>query len=326
MLNWRKLKHKLGMPRKYVNYALPRTRVRTYPDRLYVESTNECNLKCIMCPNGLGLMERPRGFMEFGLFKKIMDEMAPHVRASTIHIWGEPLLHPRIIEMIHYGKRHGAKLEMSTNATLLDEETAGRLLDSELNMIYLCLDGTTKETYEAIRRKSDYETTVANIQRFIEMKDATGRVLPNVFLQIVEMKPTKAQIEEFKRRWTVPGVTGINVKAFDSWGSQVEEINRLRDDQRRAPATRYHCPNLWYHAHIYWDGTLVCCDRDYDAKYPLGNVAGGVMKAWNGPEMTELRRKHLTGDLADVPSCENCVEWSWWRPGVFKARGNAPEK
>ena len=116
----------------------------------------------------------------------------------------------------------------------------------------------------------------------------------------------------------------VNVKAFDSWGDQVEAISALRAEEKPPLPPRYHCPNLWYHAHIYWDGTLVCCDRDFDARYPLGNVGDGVMKAWRGPAMTRLRFKHLNHDLDDVPSCGQCVEWAWWRPSWTVAQGNAP--
>lgn len=318
-------KYKLKMPLKYWNYAHKKVRPGSYPNRLYVESTNQCNLKCIMCPNGLGLMERPKGFMDIDLFKSIIDEMSPHVEASTVHIWGEPLLHPQILGMIDYAASHGIEPEMSTNATLLDKTMAKEILKTGLREIYLCLDGAKKETYEKIRRQGSYETIKTNIENFAALKKESSNGRLGVNIQIVEMDPTRAEVESFVERWTLPGVDYINVKAFDSWGGQILEVAGLQSQKRKAPPKRFHCPNLWYHAHIYWDGTLVCCDRDFDAKYPLGNVSGGVMKAWNGERMAGLRQKHITGSLDDVPSCRDCIEWSWWRPAWFKSRGNAPE-
>ena len=46
----------LNMPVKYATYATAGSAGPIYPDRIYVESTNHCNLKCIMCPTGLGVM------------------------------------------------------------------------------------------------------------------------------------------------------------------------------------------------------------------------------------------------------------------------------
>jgi len=317
---------KLKMPLKYLNYRRGSLTPSTYPDRLYVESTNMCNLKCVMCPNGLGLMKRPKGYMDFDLFKSVMDEMAPHVKATTVHIWGEALMHPRIVDMIEYAKQFPLEVEISTNGTLLDERMCGRLMESGLDEIYLCLDGINKDTYEAVRCAADFETTHENIERFVDTKARLGLQRPFVNLQIIDMAPTKSEIDSFRRAWQRPGVDHINVKAFDSWGNQVENISDLRAENPDIPDTRWACPNLWYHAHVYWDGTLVCCDRDFDARFPLGNVRDGVMKVWNGERMMALRAKHLSGDLDDVPSCKNCVEWAWWHPTWFRSRGNAPEQ
>lgn len=319
-------KRKASSVAKWVSYISGRTYLHTYPDRMYLESTNACNLRCVMCPNGLGLLTRRKGLMDYDLFTQIIDEMSPHVQTTTLHIWGEPLLHPRIYDMIAYCRSHGLNSEISTNATLLSEESSREILDAGLSTIYLCLDGSTRETYERVRRRADFEQTRENILHFIEMKNKRGSG-PRVSVQIINIKPTAAEIEQFKALWSIPGVDRVHVKAFDSWANQAEQISELRaeTDKVKLPAKRYHCPNLWYHVHIYWDGTLVCCDRDYNALNPLGNVQNGVMKAWNGPKMVELRHKHLAGCLEDVPSCSKCVEWSWWKPTPFSSHGNAPQ-
>jgi hypothetical protein len=271
-------------------------------------------------------MKRPKGFMDFDLFTRIVNEMSPHVETTTLHIWGEPLLHPRILDMIAYCRARNLPCEISTNATLLDQEKAEGILDSGLDAIYLCLDGARAETYERVRHKADFQRTKENIMQFLARKVERGATKPRVYLQIIEMRPTAEEVEEFERAWHLPGVDRVNVKTFDTWGGQADGIAALALGGNGSLPPRYHCPNLWYHVHIYWDGTLVCCDRDFDALYPLGNVSGGVMKAWRGPAMSQLRRKHLEQRLDDVPSCRHCVEWSWWAPTLFRSFGNAPQK
>src|SRR4026208_763900 len=100
----RRLKQKANMAAKYVSYELELERAPTFPDRVYVESTNVCNLDCIMCPTGLHIDTRPKGFMECDLYTEIIDEIAPFAQAVVLHSWGEPLLHSRIIDMISYAK------------------------------------------------------------------------------------------------------------------------------------------------------------------------------------------------------------------------------
>ena len=268
-------------------------------------------------------MRRKKGFMDYDLFRRIVDEMAPHVSTTTLHIWGEPLLHPRIVDMIAYTCEKGLHAEISTNATLLTEDVSKAILEAGLGAIYFGLDGATPETYEKLRG-ADFEATCENILRFVELKNRGRHIRPLTKVQIIEIQPTAEEIEEFRRQWSIPGVDRVNIKPFDSWGDQIEEISVLGADNGPIPGKRFHCPNLWYHVHIYWDGTLVCCDRDFDALYPLDNVKDGVMKAWRGHRMAELRRKHLRNDLNDVPSCGSCVEWAWWQPTLFSAQGNIP--
>jgi len=321
-----RIRRSVVSPQKWLNYRLGIVSPWVYPDRMYIESTNVCNLSCVMCPNGTSRMKRRKGFMDFDLFSRIVEEMASHVEVTTLHIWGEPLLHPRLMDMISVCRANKISCEISTNATLLDKEKTESLLDSGLGAIYLCLDGMKAETYEQIRCRADFHHTRDNILWFLARKVEKGVARPLVNVQIIEMKPTADEVRDFVEAWQIPGVDRINVKAFDTWGGQLEEISSLGVESSGSKPSRYHCPNLWYHVHIYWDGTLVCCDRDFDALYPLGNVSEGVMRAWRGPAMVRLRKKHLEHKLDDVPSCRNCVEWSWWVPTPFSSHGNSPQR
>lgn len=87
----KQLRQKIMGPIKWAAYESGRTSVVPPPDRMYIESTNICNLDCVMCPTGLKQVKRPKGYMDFDVFKAIVDEMAPQVKATTLHIWGEPV-------------------------------------------------------------------------------------------------------------------------------------------------------------------------------------------------------------------------------------------
>ena len=322
---WRR--NRILAPVKWLAYETGQTRLVPPPDRLYIESTNICNLSCIMCPTGRKEQVRKKGYMDFDLFKSIVDEMAPWVQATTLHIWGEPLMHPRLFDMIEYCHFKGLRSEISTNATLLNEERTKRILDAGLGAIYLCLDGMRPETYEQIRINADYEKTNSNIHRFLELKQAGGYKRPFVNLQIIEMEKTMGEINDFVQQWSLPGVNRINVKPFDSWGGQIDAINNLEAEKDPLPAKRYACPNLWYHTHIYWDGRIAMCDRDFNLAYDLGNVRNAdgsvhVLENWNGPKMQELRLQHVRGTYDKVTPCNTCTEWAWWKPTALRSQGN----
>ena len=182
------------------------------------------------------------------------------------------------------------------------------------------------ETYEKMRLDADYEKTNEHILHFLELRKR----------RLSSSRSSSCRSSRWSRRWakwrsssvwSVPGVDQINVKPFDSWGDQLEDINACAPGRNRNCRQRYPCPNLWYHTHIYWDGRWSCCDRDFNLAYDLGNVRSSdgvvrVLENWNGPKMQELRRRHVRGEYDSVTPCNTCTEWAWWKPSPFKSQGN----
>src|SRR5271165_5737017 len=62
------------------------------PTVMMIENTNLCNAECVMCPREL--LSRKRGFMDFGLFEKIIREVSGLKRKPVTHLhgFGEPML------------------------------------------------------------------------------------------------------------------------------------------------------------------------------------------------------------------------------------------
>ncbi|MBA4395203.1 MAG: radical SAM protein, partial [Desulfobacca sp.] len=99
------------------------------PSRVWIELTDNCNLRCPLCPNQ-ALPKEEKGFMPRELFKKIIDQISGEVFDLNLFHRGEPLLHPHLIEMIEYAHRKGIPCRIHTNATLLSESLSERILDS----------------------------------------------------------------------------------------------------------------------------------------------------------------------------------------------------
>jgi MoaA/NifB/PqqE/SkfB family radical SAM enzyme len=231
----KRLRQKANMPVKYLSYELELEKAPTFPDRVYVESTNVCNLDCIMCPTGLHIDTRPKGYIEWDLYCSIVDEIAPFAEAVVLHSWGEPLLHKRIMDMIAYAKERDVWVETSTNAMLLSEEVGLKLIEAGLDRVYLSMDGLTKETYEKVRKGGNFERVLGNIERFLEMKHELGSSI-EADIQIVRLSETDAEVDEFVRRWSESRADLINIKELDTWGGQIDEVSSLavEDSERRS--------------------------------------------------------------------------------------------
>ena len=102
---------------------------------LIIEPTNTCNLRCTFCFVTEG-MTRNEGFMDLGLFKKVIDD-TPELEHLCMHNWGEPLLHKEIFEMFDYAHQAGVKyIVMNTNGTLLTDKIINKIYPLVANRPY----------------------------------------------------------------------------------------------------------------------------------------------------------------------------------------------
>ena len=71
------------------------------PLHVDIELTNHCDLDCVMCERRN--MNRPKGMMSMEMFQAVINECRDmRVDSIKLNLWGESLLHKRIIDMIRY--------------------------------------------------------------------------------------------------------------------------------------------------------------------------------------------------------------------------------
>ncbi len=289
------------------SYRLRKERCDYYPSRLWIELTNNCNLHCEMCLNKL-LPSSAKGYMDFPLFKKLIDEISGKVHDAYFHHRGESLLHPQIFEMISYAKNKGIYTRLHTNATLLDERKAKALLDSGLDFLSFSFDGYDKETYESIRLGATFETTLSNIIRFLELKKKGGYRLPYTVLTVIEFSSLKERYRQskadFLRRFKGLPLDALRVRAPHNWGGGYDngEIEARRRQTGFIP-----CTFLWYALTIFWDGTVVPCPQDFFGKLSLGNLNDQTLwDIWNSERMVYLRRSMTKEGHKSISPCNTC--------------------
>lgn len=287
--------------------------LRHLPEILTVETTNFCNLKCIMCPRGEpNLMTRPLGHMSEVLFEKIIKESPYFNSPCWIHWLGEPLMNPNLFRQIALAKRHSVEVGIHTNATLLTPGNCDLILDSGLDEMTIAVDGATPGVYESVRKGPfTYEHVRDNVVHFLARRRELGRSKPVVTLSVIVMGATAGELEQFRTFWEQHGADAIVFKELVSWAGQDARFEELAVPsqalQRRSrPARRYPCKFLWKYMTITWDGKVVPCCYDFNARMVLGDLNNqSLEEIWNGPEYLAMRRAQLRGrDVCAL--CENC--------------------
>ena len=83
--------------------------------KIYVEITNGCNLDCDFCIKS----KRKSKFISIDEFKVLLDKIKDYTEYLYFHVLGEPLLHPKINELIDIASKD-FKINITTNSYLID--------------------------------------------------------------------------------------------------------------------------------------------------------------------------------------------------------------
>src|SRR5439155_21974897 len=122
-----------------------------------------------------------------GLFRRIVDEVAPFGPALVLHSWGEPMMHPELFDMVRYAREQDLWVETSSNITLLTEERIRNVLASGMSQLYLALDGITRATYERVGVGANFDKVLRTVERLLELKREAGSKI-RIVLQIIPRK------------------------------------------------------------------------------------------------------------------------------------------
>jgi len=268
---------------------------------LGIEVTNACNLKCIMCHRQV--MTRKVGFMDFELFKECARQgIEMGVKMIVPFNYGEPLLHPRMIDMVEYIKSRSREtmVKVNTNGMLLTKDYARNLISAGIDEITFSLEGCTKESHEKIALGSDYETILDNLMNVIDQKK--GHEKPQIRVCMVRMEETESEMKQFVKKWR-PIVDSITIHDMNTgYGTLNDRRVRKTPLKRRVP-----CRELWLKLQVLWDGDVTVCCIDYDGHLKIGSIGNDSLHdLWFGGRMNKMREIHRAREFEKIPICNKC--------------------
>ena len=282
-------------------YLRGKRKLSGLPVEYIVETTAKCNLYCPMCPRETH--KQPKEDMTDAIFTRLVEGASRSAEHMMLIGLGEPFLDFAIFDRIEYCARHNISTLLSTNGTLLDEETSARLLASPIEHVTMSFDGATKESYEYYRKGASFQKVRDNFVRFARMKHERGAKV-QVVAQMVRMERNAGEVEEFTRFWkAVPGVDEVRVKE--------DETNELQPEAAHAAEDWKHpCHYLWRGPmYVKQNGDVYPCCQSYMLDgAPVGNVGTQPLEEiWNSDEMQRMRGLHVEGRAGEIGVCSRCL-------------------
>ncbi|HEC82981.1 MAG TPA: radical SAM protein, partial [Firmicutes bacterium] len=138
------------------------------PNRLIIELTSACNLRCKTCYMAAATaLEDELSTEEI---KQLLSEAAQAGTKSVALMGGEPFLRKDIGEIVKFALARFSDVQVSTNGTILDEGFFRSLKGTSNLTIQVSLDGADPRSNDAIRGKGAFERA----SRLLDRAHAAG--------------------------------------------------------------------------------------------------------------------------------------------------------
>ncbi|MFQ5646650.1 MAG: radical SAM protein [bacterium] len=292
---------------------------RHLPKRLVLEPTTRCNLSCLFCArNDPEMISHGQGDMSVDLLEEILRPLAG-VNAIGIGGLGEPLLHPRIDEIVKLSKRSARRVTLNTNGTLL-RELADKLAGLGLDSISFSIDGGDRRTFEALRGYS-LDKLLESVKGF-----ALESSIPLIAYAVLSGRNYRSllKLPRLLRRQEIPHLIAVNYQRYNPLSSRAEAGLAMDDslfpgwrEEMERECRKYGfactdtsnpplieksiCSAPFLMPALNYRGFLTPCCRRYACELADCGPAGFIA-AWNSLGMWYFRRRIIEGNYPEACS------------------------
>ena len=303
-----------------------------------IETTNYCNMKCVMCPR-TQFMTRKNIWIDDKLFDQMTDKVKVHNQTSLENFWswlensykqsvdevsengfyfsvvsrclvlhgfGEPFLDKKLIQRINTCKEKNIPTYFSCTPATMTVEKAEKVMKAGLDVLKFSLDAMDERKIQKIRgKKANFAESIDKILKIIKFKKENN--LKTLLVPcMIDLATEETDIEmhkEFLEFWKDKDVFAYIKSQDNRWLHEND-----KDLKSRSHYSKQYCEYPWLSLTIMADGNVVPCTQISNNELVLGNVKENTLEEiWNGEKYKELRKMHVTGKFPKGHKCnEKC--------------------
>ncbi len=266
--------------------------------KIYLEISNICNLKCAFCPG----TKRVPHIMTEEEFSSLLPKLRPYSDYLYFHLMGEPLLHPRLERFLQLAGEAGFRVILTTNGTLLKKQQDILLNAPALHKVNISL-----HAFEANDLSVPFETYLDDCFTF--GKNAEGKVLTVFRLwnnggQNAMNDGILTQMQtHFPAPWhTERRGTRIGDRIYLEYGDKFDWPDLAAPDG----GEQCFCYGLRDQIGILCDGSVVPCCLDHEGDITLGNLHMESMESILAKPRSMAIYNGFSGKKAAEELCRRC--------------------
>ncbi len=190
---------------------MPRIRTKRFL-RVKLDMVNRCQLRCVMCHFSHPDFVESDVQMGQDLLEKVAADLFPRAHDVVLSSSAEPLMAnelPRALELCR--EYEVPFFHFSTNAMSLTEKIMRKIVEVQMPVLTVSVDGATKETFEKIRRPANWEKFLSKFALVKRIRDEMGSEFPRISATCVLMRSNIEEMPRFVELMHEHGVSDINL-------------------------------------------------------------------------------------------------------------------
>ena len=205
-------------------------------DILRLDTNNMCNIRCIMCSTN---KTNKAMIMPLDDFKKIIDRFKNTTRLLYLSCGYEPFVTPKFEQYITYAKSQGVPfISFATNLILLTDDLIKCVVDNQVNEIIVSINGYTKEDYNRIMCRADFEKLINNLQKLNEYKKQKKSKFPSIRINTIIMKSNLLEFDNLIKLVDDFDIDYISFRPFWVYSEQNNPVENENELISHIPADR----------------------------------------------------------------------------------------
>ena len=267
-------------------------------NKIYLEISNVCNLKCAFCP---GTTRKPH-IMTEDQFSTLLPKLRPYSDYLYFHLMGEPLLHPNLERFLELAGNAGFKVILTTNGTLVAKQQEMLLRSPALHKINISL-----HAFEANDLSVPFSQYLADCFAFGQAAEGNKIVVYRLWNNGGQNEMNTAILDAMKARFPAPWEvarkgTRIGEKIFLEYGDKFDWPDLSAQDG----GERAFCYGLRDQIGVLCDGTVVPCCLDHNGDIFLGNLFIDDMEQILETDRSKAIYEGFSGKKAVEELCRRC--------------------
>lgn len=306
------------------------------PHVFNVETTNYCNMKCVMCPRTI-YMTRKNIWIDDKIFEEVLDNIKPYEkkdldnfwswlennynynhkevsengfyfsvisRCLILHGYGEPFLDKYLIKRIKACKNKNIPTYFSCTPATMTIEKATAAMEAGLDVLKFSIDALDDESIKKIRgKRANYSESIEKILQLIEIKRERNfkTLFVPCMIALGNSSKDKEMQERFLEFWKDKDVFAYVKSQDNRW--LFEQDEKIINNSHYA---KQYCEYPWTSLTVMADGNVVPCTQISNNEIVLGNIKENTLEEiWNSKKYKDFRNMHVTGNFPKNHKCKN---------------------